>query len=230
MARSLLGGETTSVEIVFDEDQARYVRERQWHPSQRFEELEDGRVRMTMEVSGTHDALLWLIGHTGTFEVLSPCSLREEVLESLHAGLGEHGPAVDEDAAEKAPPRLPDPGDSPSWRLLRDARGRAADFPREYRDGFEQSLRWLAKLGDLGLFTKEEVIGLNREYSASYQAIEVSMTDMQVRIVGVWNAFRPWKPWDYVAAAISNAAFVRTSHLDYRDAIVAALERAAQGR
>lgn len=114
-AFGLLGGETTSVEIIFDEDQARYVRERHWHPTQRFEELADGRVRMTMEVSGTADVLRWLIGHTGTFEVISPPSLREEVLESLRAGLGAHGPgAVDENAAQKSPPRLPDPGDSPS--------------------------------------------------------------------------------------------------------------------
>jgi hypothetical protein len=84
-------------------------------------------------------------------------------------------------------------------------------------------------LGDLGLLTKDEVSELDREYSASYQAIEVSMTDMQVKIGGVYDAFRPWKPWVYLAAAISNMAFRRPSHLGYRDAIMAAFERADHG-
>jgi proteasome accessory factor B len=231
-AFGLLGGETTSVEIIFDEQQAKYVRERQWHPTQRFEELEDGRVRMTVEVSGTADVLRWLIGHTGTFEVISPRSLRDEVLDSLRAGLAEHGPgAVDEDAAEKAPPRLPDPGDSPSWANLRRARQRIDEFPVSERGDFEQSLRWLAQLGDLGLLTVEDLEYLDGDYGdASYASIQNSMSLRQFKIVGVWDAFRPWKPWMYLAAGISHVALKRTSHLGFRDAIVAAFERAAQDR
>ena len=230
-AFGLLVGEPTSVELIFDEEQARYVRERQWHPTQRFEDLEDGRVRMTMDVCGTDDVLRWLVGHTGTFEVVSPASLRDEVCEYLRAGLDAYVPDP-ADAAIAAVdwlvPRLGDPGDSPSWRLLRGARRRSADFEPEYREEFEQGLRWIARLGDLGLFTKDEVVGLDREYSASRKAIDVSMHDMQFKIVGVWKAFRPWKPPMYLAAAIFNAAFARTSHLDYRDAIVAAFERGAR--
>jgi len=90
-AFGLVGGESEKVEIIFDAEQAKYVRERRWHPTQRFVTLPDGRVRMTMTVSGTHDVVLWLLGHTGTFEVVQPPALREQVRQRLKAGASRHG-------------------------------------------------------------------------------------------------------------------------------------------
>jgi proteasome accessory factor B len=230
-AFGLLVGEPSRVEIVFEAQQARYVRERQWHPTQQFEDLEQGRVRMTMEVRGTDDVLRWLIGHSGTFEVVSPRDLRDKVCDCLRAGLEAHRRCSEEAAAddvERPLPRLVDPGDSPSWRLLRGARRRAANFEPQHREDFEQSLRWIARLGDLGLLTRDEVIGLDREYSASREAIEVSMHDMQCKMVGPGKAFWPWKPPIYLAAAICKAAAARTSHQGYGEAIRAAFERGAR--
>lgn len=89
-AFGLLGGMRTGVEIIFDEHQARYVMERRWHPTQQFEELEDGRVRMTMEVAGTHDVLLWLVGHTGTFEVVAPEELKLAVAAGVERARSTH--------------------------------------------------------------------------------------------------------------------------------------------
>lgn len=93
----LIKGEPTPIEIVFDKDQARYVRERQWHSTQQFEDLPDGRLRMTMTVSGTFDVLLWLLGHAGTAEVISPPALREQVRLRVEAALEKHKTAVDPD-------------------------------------------------------------------------------------------------------------------------------------
>lgn len=87
----LLGGEPTRVELLFDEEQARYVMERRWHPTQRFAALRDGRVRMTMDVAGTDDVLRWLVGHTGTFEVVAPAELRRAVAERAGRAVGRHG-------------------------------------------------------------------------------------------------------------------------------------------
>ncbi len=89
-AFGLMGGELQQVEILFEEAQARYVRERQWHPSQRFKKMPDGRVRMTMTVSGTQDVRLWLLGHTGTFEVVRPAALREEVRAAVRQAAARH--------------------------------------------------------------------------------------------------------------------------------------------
>jgi predicted DNA-binding transcriptional regulator YafY len=88
----MVGGERTPVEIVFDAEQARYVQERSWHPTQKFKTLPDGRVRMTMEVCGTDDVLLWLLGHSGTFEVVAPAAMREAARARLERGLKKHRP------------------------------------------------------------------------------------------------------------------------------------------
>lgn len=82
-AFGLVRGEREEIAVLFDAEQAHYVQERRWHPTQAFETLPDGRVRMTMTVSGTRDVLLWLLGHTGHFEVEAPQSLRKEVRSKL---------------------------------------------------------------------------------------------------------------------------------------------------
>lgn len=89
-AFGLVPGDRQEVVVVFDEQQARYVQERRWHPSQRFEKLDDGRVQMTMEVAGLQDVLLWLVGHSGTFEVVSPPELRRQVRDTLKRGAAAH--------------------------------------------------------------------------------------------------------------------------------------------
>ncbi|MCK5798161.1 MAG: transcriptional regulator [Deltaproteobacteria bacterium] len=89
-AFGVIDGEEEHVSIVFDGNQAAYITERQWHPTQRFETLADGRVRMTMTVSGTFEVLLWLVGHSGTFEVEAPAKLRKLVRKSLARGLRRH--------------------------------------------------------------------------------------------------------------------------------------------
>jgi predicted DNA-binding transcriptional regulator YafY len=89
-AFGLMQGEPTDVEILFDRDQAQYVKERRWHPSQQFENMGDGRVRMRMRVRGTFDVALWLLGHTPTCEVVSPPELREHVRSVLQKALARH--------------------------------------------------------------------------------------------------------------------------------------------
>jgi predicted DNA-binding transcriptional regulator YafY len=89
-AFGLMQGEPTDVEILFDKDQAPYVKERCWHPTQQFEDQRDGRVRMRMRVRGTFDVALWLLGHTGSAEVVSPPALREQVRATLQKALARH--------------------------------------------------------------------------------------------------------------------------------------------
>jgi predicted DNA-binding transcriptional regulator YafY len=66
------------VRIRFDPYQARWIKERIWHPSQKLEELPDGSV--IMEISAhPEEAKRWIIGYGPHAEVLEPASLREEV-------------------------------------------------------------------------------------------------------------------------------------------------------
>ncbi|MFT4703904.1 MAG: hypothetical protein ACI81R_001599 [Bradymonadia bacterium] len=46
--------------------------ERQWHPSQRIEELEDGRLRLSFETAGAVDVAHWLFGRAPYIECISP--------------------------------------------------------------------------------------------------------------------------------------------------------------
>ena len=92
----LMGGDPVDVEILFDPEQARYVRERHWHPTQQFDDLPDGRVRMRMRVSGDADVALWLLGHTGTAEVVAPPELRAQVRAALEKALQRYGGAAGE--------------------------------------------------------------------------------------------------------------------------------------
>ncbi len=89
-AFGIVGGETTSVEILFDPDEARYVKERNWHPTQKFEKTPDGRVRMRMTLSGTGDLLLWLLGRAESIEIVKPAWLREQARKTLEKAAARH--------------------------------------------------------------------------------------------------------------------------------------------
>lgn len=79
----LIGGPRTRVRIRFDEEVARFVRRRQWHPTQRLERVEGGGVELSMEVAGTVELLSWVLGFGDKAEVLEPESLRDEVAAEL---------------------------------------------------------------------------------------------------------------------------------------------------
>jgi hypothetical protein len=82
----LMGGDPTDVVIDFEPDQARYVMERRWHTTQGFETLPDGRVRMTMSVTGLADGYRWLVGHLGTFEDAHVQGLEARVVQETYRG------------------------------------------------------------------------------------------------------------------------------------------------
>ena len=86
----LMGGTPTEVEILFDADQQTFIRERQWHPSQRMETADDGRLRLNMEVHGTIELLNWLLGYCRSAEIVKPAKLRERAAKLLARALDRH--------------------------------------------------------------------------------------------------------------------------------------------
>ncbi len=71
-------GPRTQVRIFFAGDVARYVRRRQWHPTQQIKKVEGG-IELSMEVAGTVELVSWVLGWGDKAEVLEPESLREEI-------------------------------------------------------------------------------------------------------------------------------------------------------
>jgi predicted DNA-binding transcriptional regulator YafY len=61
--------------IRFDASSAPYVKARQWAPDQVFTDNPDGSTVLTMETSGFHDVLHWVLGFGAAAKVLEPESL-----------------------------------------------------------------------------------------------------------------------------------------------------------
>lgn len=78
------------VRIRFEKSWALHVEEREWHPSQKLEKLEDGGVELTIEVGATHDFRNWLLSFGDGAVVLEPESLRNEVAAELERALANY--------------------------------------------------------------------------------------------------------------------------------------------
>lgn len=72
-------GEPVDVAIKFDPYQARWIRERVWHPSQSIEELPDGSIILRMLVGSLDEVKRWAMSFGDRAEVLEPERLREEI-------------------------------------------------------------------------------------------------------------------------------------------------------
>jgi proteasome accessory factor B len=81
-AFGLITGPRTRVRIFFDEKVSRFVRRRQWHPTQEVKRVPGG-IELTMDVSGTVEVLSWVLGFGDKAEVLEPGSLRDQVAAEL---------------------------------------------------------------------------------------------------------------------------------------------------
>ena len=67
------------VVLRFRAEQAPYVRERMWHPSQKLLDLWDGGVELTFRAGGAFEIRRWVLGWGDAVEVISPEELRRQV-------------------------------------------------------------------------------------------------------------------------------------------------------
>lgn len=73
------------VVVRFSADQAPYVREREWHPTQKIRTLRDGRVDLTFRAGGAFEIIRWVLSWGSAATLLQPRSLRQRVAEELRA-------------------------------------------------------------------------------------------------------------------------------------------------
>jgi predicted DNA-binding transcriptional regulator YafY len=81
----IIQGELVTVKVVFSKSVARYIRDRLWHPSQKLNELSDGRLEVTMRVADTLEVRRWILGYGLSAEVVEPGALREALREEAGA-------------------------------------------------------------------------------------------------------------------------------------------------
>ncbi len=69
------------LEIVlrFRPDQAPYICERLWHPTQTLTHLPDGGVQLTFRAGGPFEIRRWILGWGDAVEVISPDELRQDI-------------------------------------------------------------------------------------------------------------------------------------------------------
>ncbi len=82
-AFGVVSGEPMTVRIQFRQDQAPYVKERIWHPTQTFEDLPNGDTIMTFQAGGEFEIVRWILGWGSATKVLQPESLRHAIRTEL---------------------------------------------------------------------------------------------------------------------------------------------------
>lgn len=87
------GGKLTNVEIIFDEYQSKWMRERNFfHPQETREELGDGRMKLSFTVgeNSLEAVARFCLQYAGNFIAVKPEKLREIIKEKLQKGLEQH--------------------------------------------------------------------------------------------------------------------------------------------
>ena len=75
--------EPITVVLRFRADQAPYVAERQWHPSQELKWLPDGRLELTFRAGGVFEITRWILGWGDAVEVIAPGEMRRQIRQIL---------------------------------------------------------------------------------------------------------------------------------------------------
>jgi len=76
-AWGIIRGDVVTVKVAFARPLARYIRDRLWHPTQKFRELDGGLLEMTLRVADTLEVRRWILGFGPEAEVLEPAALRD---------------------------------------------------------------------------------------------------------------------------------------------------------
>lgn len=81
-AFGLIGGTPAQIRVFFEAAVARYVRRRQWHPSQRIRNV-DGGIELSMKVAPSVEVASWVLGFGDRAIVREPSELRDRVRDEL---------------------------------------------------------------------------------------------------------------------------------------------------
>jgi predicted DNA-binding transcriptional regulator YafY len=84
-------GEPFKARVRFSPQVARYIQERQWHPSQQVKMEEDGCLVASFEVDGWGEFKRWVLGFGGEATVLEPQRLAREIIEEAWRLVNRYG-------------------------------------------------------------------------------------------------------------------------------------------
>jgi len=81
------GGDSYDIRIQFNKQAAPFIREKNWHPTQKITELKNGAVELTLKLSHLTDIRRWVLGWGGSAKVIAPKELAQAVQAEARAVL-----------------------------------------------------------------------------------------------------------------------------------------------
>jgi len=84
----VMRGKRIEVELEFDKATTAWVKDREWHPSQRTTLRRDGRLRMYLTVADSRELLGWILSFGAGVRVIQPDGLRAAVAEEARRIIG----------------------------------------------------------------------------------------------------------------------------------------------
>jgi len=85
------GDNIVRVVLLFDAYQARYIRERPYHESQKIEERPNGEVVMSFTTGATEEVKRWIMRYGSHVRVLAPESLAQSIVSEFRTSLKQYG-------------------------------------------------------------------------------------------------------------------------------------------
>jgi predicted DNA-binding transcriptional regulator YafY len=82
-------GPAQTVRLRFAVGAARYIREKEWHPSQKLQNHGDGTLTLTFSVNHLLEVKRWVLSFGADCEVLAPMQLKEQICSEARKILGE---------------------------------------------------------------------------------------------------------------------------------------------
>ena len=81
------GDKVFKVRLLFSRKVATYIRERQWHPTQKIVGKRDGSIELGFETAGWKELVRWILSWQPDVKVISPKRLRDRIREKMEEGL-----------------------------------------------------------------------------------------------------------------------------------------------
>src|SRR5512139_2820827 len=93
-------GKPETVEILFAASVALYIKEREWHKTQKIRELPDGSLVLSLKVCADWALESWVLSFGPLARVLKPETLAERVLDKIHEAYDQYAPQLDFEVPE----------------------------------------------------------------------------------------------------------------------------------
>jgi len=87
-------GKPESVEIAFAPAAAPYIREREWHASQRIRERSDGSIVLSLKICADWALQSWVLSFGPTARVVKPAAFAERILEEIEGAREQYMPRM----------------------------------------------------------------------------------------------------------------------------------------